>query len=61
MNALLQLKLIRAGNLLPLSLVNATRKVPMPATNEERARVMRAALPSPTYNAHDWTRKHCND
>lgn len=54
MNARLQLRLIRSGNLLPLSLVNATKHVPMPPSNEERARTLRAALPVPAYNTHNW-------
>lgn len=44
-------------NLLPLSLTRVTKHVPRPLTNDERARLLRAALPSPTYNEHDWP--HC--
>ena len=54
MNSSLQLKLVRSGNLLPLSLVNATKTVPQPVSNEDRARTFRAAMPSPTYNSHQW-------
>lgn len=54
MNARLQMMLIRSGNLLPLSLVNATKTVPQPVSNEERARTFRAAMPSPAYNCHPW-------
>lgn len=41
-------------NLLPLSLTRVTKHVPRPLTNDERARLLRAALPSPAYNEHDW-------
>lgn len=54
MNARLQMRLIRSGNLLPLSLVNATKRVPQPASNEERAQTLRAALPVSTWNTHNW-------
>lgn len=54
MNPRLQVKLIRANNLLPLSLVHATKGVPQPATNEERAQTFRACLPSPKYNTFQW-------
>lgn len=58
MNARLQIRLIRSGNLLPLSLVNATKHVPMPASNADRAQLLRAALPVSKWNAHNWNTLH---
>jgi hypothetical protein len=55
MNASLQVKLIRLGHLLPLSLVNATKHVPQPLTNEDRVRLMRPLLPVEKYNSRDWS------
>jgi hypothetical protein len=57
MNASLQVKLIRLGHLLPLSLVNATKHVPQPLTNEDRVRLMRPLLPVEKYNSRDWSTK----
>jgi hypothetical protein len=55
MNASLQVKLIRLGHLLPLSLVNASKHVPQPLTNEDRVRLMRPLLPVEKYNSRDWS------
>lgn len=41
-------------NLTALSLVRATGRVPPVPTNAERARALRAALPAPSWNAHEW-------
>ena len=55
MNARLQSKLLRLGHLLPLSVVNATKHVPQPLTNEDRVRLMRPLLPVEKYNSRDWS------
>jgi hypothetical protein len=55
MHARLQANLLRLGHLLPLSLVNATKHVPQPLTNEDRVRLMRPLLPVEKYKSRDWS------
>jgi hypothetical protein len=51
----LQNRVSLVGHLLPLSLVNATKHVPQPLTNEDRVRLMRPLLPVEKYNSRDWS------
>lgn len=54
MNAQLQVRLLKLGHLLPVSVVNVTNYVPQPLTNEERIRLLRPFLEVPTYNEYNW-------